>query len=1157
MSKEQHADSEENPPKRRQLSDSVLVEAVRNGDTTAVRVGLEKLNPDTDTDSKTVAFDAVHEACRGNHDECLALLLPYVETTQMGFGILLSECVHADHTACTEVLLQHWKSVCSNVAFVPHGQEADNEDKTPRPCPAMWADPAVCQVLIDAGADIETKDEDGRSPLLRASISGKSAAVKMLVEAGADVCVTDKQGDTCLTLASCFGQTENVRYLVGLKEVDVNHTSEDGYTVLHCAGENNYPVVCQVLIDAGADIETKENKGRPPLHKASSSGALNVVKVLVEAGADVCVTDNTGRTCLIFAAMFGHTETVRYLVGLKDVDVNYSGYECCSALSHAVVGNHADVVQVLIDAGADIETQEKKGRSPLHKASSSGALNVVKVLVEAGADVCVTDNLGRTCVALASHLGHTETVRYLAGLKEVDLEHADSTGRTALSHAVVANHADVVEVLIAAGADIETRDNHDRTPLLVASQCGNLRVVEVFAKAGADVCVTDNKRRTCLTLAAASGHTETVRYLTGLEDVGVNHSGDEGCTALHWASKKSYPEVVQVLIDAGADIEAKEEKGRSPLHKACMSGHLDIVKLLVRSGAGVRATDNKGVTCLIGASYLGHTETVRYLVGLKDVDINHVDSTGCTALRHAAVRNHADAVQVLIDAGADIEVKDEEGRSPLLVSNCLGHLDIAIMLVKAGADVCVTDNKGRTCLTLASYYGHTETVHYLVGLKEVDVNHSGDEGFTALHWAGQKNHPEVVQVLIDAGADFEAKEEEGRSPLHKACNSGHLDIVKLLVRSGAGVRATDNKGVTCLIGASYLGHTETVRYLVGLKEVDINHVDSTGCTALRHAAVRNHADAVEVLIDAGADIEVKDEEGRSPLLVSNCLGHLDIAIMLVKAGADVCVTDNKGRTCFALASYYGHTETVRYLAGLKEVDLEHADSTGRTALSHAVVANHADVVEVLIDAGADIETRGNHDRTPLLVASQCGNLQVVKVLVKAGADVCVTHDNGDTCLAVAAANGHSETVRTLLCLPEVDVNHSNNRGFTSLHRAVLKKHSDVVQLLIDAGADIEVKRDRISPLRCACDVGELDIVKMLVEAGVDVCEVDNKGNTCLIIAAHFGHTETVRYLVGLPEVDVNHRNVSGLTALQHASHKQHADVVQILFCASGKDIFPF
>ena len=298
----------ENPPKRRKLSaDEVLVEAAKKGDTTAVRTGLEKLR--TDTDNKTVVLDAVHEACRGNHDECLALLLPYVETTQMGFGNLLSECVHTDHVACTEVLLQHWKSVCSNVAMVPHGQE----DLEGRACPAMWADPAVCQVLIDAGADIETKDYMGRSPLHWACRSGALDVVKLLVKAGAGVRVTDNKGYTCLIRASEHGRTETVRYLVNLPQVDLRHKDNESYTALHCAAGAQHADVVKVLIDAGADIEIKNELGRPPLIVACHSGALDVVKLLVKAGAGVRVTDNEGYTCLILAAYCGHTETVRYL----------------------------------------------------------------------------------------------------------------------------------------------------------------------------------------------------------------------------------------------------------------------------------------------------------------------------------------------------------------------------------------------------------------------------------------------------------------------------------------------------------------------------------------------------------------------------------------------------------------------------------------------------------------------------------------------------------------------------------------------------------------------------------------------------------------------------------------------------------------------------
>ena len=548
MSK-RHADStpNQNAPKSKKLSDKDLLEAVRNGNTAAVRAALEKLSPGSKTE--TVAFEAVHEACRGNHNECLTLLLPYVETTQMGFGILLSECVHADHTACTEVLLQHWKSVCSKVAFAPHDSK-DSAGQTSHLCPAMWKDPAVCQVFIGAGADIETKNDNGCSPLHLASVSGALATVKMLVEAGADVRATDPDGNTCLNLAVYLGHTDTVRYLVSLTEVDLNLQDRNNRTALHLAVKRKHADVVEVLIDAGADIETNDVDGRSPL----LSGELRTMRKLVKEGADVRATDANGNTCLIIAAYHGHTDTVRYLLCLPEVDANQQGSCNYTALHVAVEEKHADVVEVLIDAGADIETKDVDRRSPLHLASVSGELTTMTKLVDAGADVRATDADGNTCLIIAAHNGHTDTVRYLAGLPDVDLNQQG----TALHVAVKRNHAEVVEVLIDAGADIETMNDEGFSPLHMACISEALTTVQVLVKAGADVSATEARRATCLIIAACLGHTDIVRYLVGVPEVDLDHEDSKKATALHYAVKRKHADVVEVLIDAGGRLLEKE-----------------------------------------------------------------------------------------------------------------------------------------------------------------------------------------------------------------------------------------------------------------------------------------------------------------------------------------------------------------------------------------------------------------------------------------------------------------------------------------------------------------------------------------------------------------------------------------------------------------------
>ena len=168
------------------------------------------------------------------------------------------------------------------------------------------------------------------------------------------------------------------------------------------------------------------------------------------------------------------------------------------------------------------------------------------------------------------------------------------------------------------------------------------------------------------------------------------HAGNHSNTALHEAVAESHVDVVQVLIDAGADIEKKDSGGRTPLLLACERGCLDIVKVLVQAGAELRVTDIWGITCLIAASRKGHTETVRYLVDLGQVDVDQLGDY-FTALHEAAMLPNVVTMQVLIDAGADIEKQDTVGLSPLL-SGCKSDVNDAVkVLVRAGADVGARD----------------------------------------------------------------------------------------------------------------------------------------------------------------------------------------------------------------------------------------------------------------------------------------------------------------------------------------------------------------------------------------------------------------------------------------------------------------------------------
>ncbi|KAG7376382.1 hypothetical protein PHYPSEUDO_013650 [Phytophthora pseudosyringae] len=324
-------------------------------------------------------------------------------------------------------------------------------------------------------------------------------------------------------------------------------------------------------------------------------------------------------------------------------------------------------------------------------------------------------------------------------------------------------------------------------------------------------------------------------------------------------------------------------------------------------------------------------------------------------------------------------------------------------------------------------------------------------------------------------------------------------------------------------------------------------------SSLRDAALTGNATAVKALIEQGANVNAKDEFGGTTLALIARKGHLEMVQCLVKSSAGVNTKDKYGLTPLLLAAHYGHLKVLQYLmesgADVNIVNLTQAMS--------AAESEHLEVAEFLVEHNADVSPKNAVGWTPLILAAREGHLEVVRCLVENGADVNAKEliKYGDTALTEAAREGHLEVVR---CLVEnsADVNAG---GDTPLMEAVRLSHLEMARFLVENGAVVDAKdeceRGRIWR-HCAdkrCWIGASRVVQFLVEKGASVNAKAEYGDTPLILAAHYGHLEVVRYLVD-KNADVN-AGEDGETPLLRAARQGHVEVVQY-FVENGADMNP-
>ncbi|KAL9957506.1 hypothetical protein ACROYT_G039145 [Oculina patagonica] len=554
---------------------------------------------------------------------------------------------------------------------------------------------------------------------------------------------------------------------------------------------------------------------------------------------------------------------------------------------------------------------------------------------------------------------------------------------------------------------------------------------------------------------------------------------------LHQACREGIVDIVRTLLQGRAPtINTLDEEGFVPLHYAARYDRAKIVELLINAGADLNICsdgDNKFTTPLQIAARFNSPATARLLI-LNGADVAKQSNYGQQALHYAARRGNLKVVEVLLKEGnAKANATDNENSTPLHAASQEGKLNVVEILLQYGADPSMSDNDGYTAVHLAAKDGHDDVLEKLLSTAShvgascsALLNKMDNDANSCLHLAVKHGHIKAAEVCIKYGADTCALQDDLCSPLHVACVNSHYDMTKLLVLNGACVHDEDADGMTPILRASLAGNVEIIELLLSQGAAISPQADSCAPSPLMCAVKRGHHGAVKFLLQHGSPIDLRDLNQRTCLHVAVYSSDVDTLKTIIQAGGD-CLLNSR-------------------------------DKNDKTPLHYAATKGNLQIIQELLVAGATLDVKDEDERIPLHYAVENGDLPCVRALLEACPDsIHATDFRLQNCLHFAAVKGLISVAKYLVDQGAA-VDSRDDERLTPLIQASFCGCKLTAGLLLDQGAKIDATdKNGCTALIAAASKGKVGVLRLLLDRGADLRLVTTEGKNCLETAIENGH----------------------------------------------------
>ena len=440
----------------------------------------------------------------------------------------------------------------------------------------------IIETLLSSGLDIDSRGNDGTTPLMVAAAKGEEKTVDLLLSKGADPHLKNFIGRNLLHAAAEGGNISIVKSMLscGIDSKD----DESSVTPLIIAAMKNHVEVMKYLLQKGADISlTTGSKKGNALHIASQYGSVAAIEMLLSYDLRPDSRDREGNTPLVYAAGCGQIEAVNCLLK-HGADPFLRGEHGWSLLHFAAQSGNVIIIETMLSKGLDVDSRgETLGLTPLMVSIKFDKLEAAKYLLEKGANESLKTTEGKLSpLSIASAVGSVAAI----------------------------------EMLLSHGCSIDSRDNGGDTPLMHAARCGNTEVVEYLLAQGADPLLQNNLELGLLHLAALSDNALTIEaVLSNNFDINARCSA-AGLTPLLTCLVQGNLEAANYLLVRGADEYLKSEEGLTVLSAAAISGDVAAIEMLLKRGHNPNSRDGCDKTPLMWAAEMGKKAAVEYLLPL-------------------------------------------------------------------------------------------------------------------------------------------------------------------------------------------------------------------------------------------------------------------------------------------------------------------------------------------------------------------------------------------------------------------------------------------------------------------------------------------------------------------------------------------------------------